>query len=91
MQKLKRLVALLGVFLLVMLYVITFVFAIIDNPNTFSLFKISFAATIAVPVILWILGIFIRLSKKEDDLSSPAYSPDDDPHQNGGQGKDDTK
>ena len=76
MQKFKRILALLGVILLVGLYVATFLAAIFDNPNSFTFFKVAFGATIAIPTLLWIIGIFLRISKKKDDPSTSDDGPD---------------
>ena len=75
MKKLKQIFAILGIVLLVGLYVLTFVFAIIDNPNTLHLLSASIIATIIIPAELWIIGIFIR-------LSSPTNSPEDNSDDN---------
>ena len=75
MKKLKQIFAILGIVLLVGLYVLTFVFAIIDNPNTLHLLSASIIATIIIPAGLWIIGIFIR-------LSSPTNSPEDNSDDN---------
>ncbi|MCR5396010.1 MAG: hypothetical protein K6E64_00935 [Lachnospiraceae bacterium] len=76
MKKAKQILAILGIVLLVGLYVMTFVFAIIDNPNTLRLLGASICATIIIPAGIWIIGIFIR-------LSSSSKEPDHNTEQNG--------
>ncbi len=66
MQKFKQIFAIVGIILLVALYVSTVIFAIIDNPKTFTLLGASIAATIVIPVMLWVMGIFLRIAKKDD-------------------------
>ena len=51
MKKLKRISALLGVFILIAMYLCTLIFALIDSPVASDLLKASIAATIFVPVI----------------------------------------
>ena len=53
MKKAKRILALSGVVLLVALYVATLVFALLDSPNSFALFKASVYCTIVIPVIVY--------------------------------------
>ncbi len=66
MQKFKQIFAIVGIVLLVAMYVSTVIFAIIDNPKTFTLLAASVAATIVIPVMLWVIGIFLRIAKKDD-------------------------
>lgn len=53
MKKAKRILALSGVILLVAMYVATLVFALLDSPNSFVLFKASIYCTIVIPVIVY--------------------------------------
>lgn len=53
MKKAKRILALSGVVLLVAMYVATLVFALLDSPNSFVLFKVSVYCTIVIPVIVY--------------------------------------
>ncbi len=66
MKKIKQISAIIGVVLLVALYGSTIVFAILDNPATFKLLGASIAATVIIPVIIWVVGIFVKLSKPEE-------------------------
>lgn len=50
----KQIVALIGVILLALLYVVTFVLAIVDNSASGKLFMTCFVATALLPMILWI-------------------------------------
>lgn len=78
MKKAKQILAITGIVLLVGLYVMTFIFAIIDNPNTMHMLGASLVATIIIPAGIWIIGIFVR-------LSSPAKRPDDNTEDNDSQ------
>ena len=68
MKKVKRILALVGVILLLAMYGSTFVFAIIDNSDSMMMFKASIAATIIIPVLLWTYTLVFKLVKKDDDL-----------------------
>ncbi len=73
MKKSIRFLALLAVILLVLLYLSTLVFALIDHPIADDCLKISVAATILLPVILYGFVIIHRLIQSTD-------SDDDERH-----------
>ena len=75
MKKIKSVFALIGIIALVLLYVLTFVFAIIDDPRSFRMLGTSLTATVVIPTIIWVIGIFTR-------LSSPTNSPEDNAEDN---------
>ena len=66
MKKLKSVFAIIGVILLVLLYVLTFFFAIYDDPKTYHFLGASLTATVIIPTFIWIIGIFARLSSPSD-------------------------
>lgn len=67
MKKAKRILALSGVVLLVAMYVATLVFALMDSPNSFVLFKASVYCTIVIPVIVYSgTLIFNNAGRKKD-------------------------
>lgn len=70
MKKIKRILALLGVFLLIAMYLCTLIFALIDSPAVFGLLKASIAATILIPVILYGLLMVTRLLKDDSKDNS---------------------
>ncbi|MDC7294710.1 MULTISPECIES: HAD family hydrolase [unclassified Butyrivibrio] len=51
----KRVLALAGIVLLVGMYVALFVLALVGSPATFNLFVGCVAATVAIPIMLWLL------------------------------------
>ena len=53
MKKLQRILAILGVVLLLALYASTMIFALSGSENSIGWFKASIAATIIVPVLLY--------------------------------------
>lgn len=65
MKKSKRILALLIAVLLLCLYGSTLLFALINNPAASSLLKISIAATILLPVLMYGYTLVYRLSHKE--------------------------
>ena len=54
MKNLKRISALLGIILLAGLYLTSLVLALTSNAHTFEFFVVSIAATVIIPILLWI-------------------------------------
>lgn len=67
MKTWKRIVALLSAIALIGLYAATLVFALIDSALSSDLLKISVAATILLPVILYACILFSRLTDHRGD------------------------
>ena len=67
MKKSKRIMALIGAILLVLLYVSTLIFAFIDSVVSQ---KLLIAATILLPVLLYIYSLFSRTSHTDDSDSN---------------------
>ena len=63
MNKLKRILALIGAILLICMYAATLVFTLIDSPTADALLKASIAATILIPVLLYAFILIARLLK----------------------------
>ena len=63
MKKAKRILALIGIVLLVSLYVITIVLALTDDPNTMNAFRASIYCTFLVPVLIWAYTFIYKLLK----------------------------
>lgn len=66
MKKTKRILAIIGVLLLLGLYLSTLLFAIFDNSKFMGFFKLSIACTFIVPVLLYAYTLFYKLSKRND-------------------------
>ena len=66
MKKSKRIMALIGAILLILLYASTLIFAFVDTSTSQNLLMASFAATILLPVLLYIYTLFSRMSHKDD-------------------------
>ncbi len=67
MKKSKRIFALISAILLILLYLSTLIFALIDSPLTNDLLIVSVAATIILPVLLYGLILFGKLNKDPHD------------------------
>lgn len=70
MKKSKRIMALIGAILLVLLYVSTLIFAFIDNVVSQKLLMAAIATTILLPVLLYIYSLFSRTSHTDDSDSN---------------------
>lgn len=74
----KRILALAGVVILALLYVMTLVFAVIDDPNTMGMFKASIAMTIIVPIMIYGYQIVYRVLKDRADSNVSAKEGEKD-------------
>lgn len=70
MEKAKRIMALIGVIIIIGMYLTTFVMAIIVKSLPFKMFVGCFVVTILVPVILyimmWIYGVFYKKDRNKE-------------------------
>ena len=66
MRKTKRILAIIGVALLVALYGSTLVFAIFDHTKSLGFLKASIACTILLPVLLYAYTLIHKLINKND-------------------------
>lgn len=64
-SKQKRVAALIGIGLLAALYLVTLGLAIFGNENTTPWFMACIAATIIVPILIWVYLWFYRMLKKD--------------------------
>lgn len=67
MKKTKRILALTGAILLILLYISTLVFALIDSPLANDLLMVSVCATILIPVLLYGFLLFCRLRDQDQE------------------------
>lgn len=67
MKKFKRIFALLGAVFLIILYVSTLIFALVDHSASKGLLKASVACTILLPVLLYAFTLVYKLVNKDDD------------------------
>ncbi|MDY5845259.1 MAG: hypothetical protein SPJ92_01710 [Bariatricus sp.] len=66
MKKTKRILALIGAVLLILMYASTLFFAFTDSTQTQGFLKASIACTILVPVLLYAYMLVYRLMHKDD-------------------------
>lgn len=65
MQKAKRVIAMIGVIILVLLYVLTLVLAIVDKSSSMNFFMASIIATLVIPVLIWTISFFMERNRKD--------------------------
>ncbi len=63
MKQIKRILAILGIVLLVAMYLITLLCAVFDTGNGMIMFKASVTCTVLVPILLWGYTVIYRLAK----------------------------
>jgi len=66
-RKTKRILALIGVALLVVLYVATFILSLLDSANAMNLFKAAFYSTIIIPILLYAYVLVYKRIKNNKD------------------------
>ena len=78
MKKVKRILAIIGIVLLVSLYVITIILALTDDPSTMNAFRASVYCTFLVPVLIWAYTFIYKLLKNNygDKTSDGATTND---------------
>ncbi len=68
MDKLKRILAIIGIILLVGLYATTLIIAIIGGPNLMTYLTVSIAATILIPVLIFLaMEVGKQIKKRHDE------------------------
>ena len=81
-NKTKRIMAIIGIIILVGLYITTLLLAIFGNEHTNSWFMACIAATVIVPVMMWVYSWLYKLLKKDvADARSKAALSEQDPEQ----------
>lgn len=63
-MKLQRILAIVGIIILVGLYASTLIFALLDSPNAQSLLTASIYSTVAIPIFLYAFQLVIKFLKK---------------------------
>lgn len=67
MKKTKRILAMAGAILLAALYLATLVFALIDSPWAYDMFKLCVGFTIVLPVLLYAYSLMYRVLKQNNE------------------------
>ena len=65
LQKLRQVLAIIGIVLLVGLYGLTLFASIFEPANTMNYLMGAVAATIMIPVVLWLLNLMIKSVSKD--------------------------
>jgi uncharacterized BrkB/YihY/UPF0761 family membrane protein len=67
MKKTKRILALIGVILLVGMYLSTLIFALMKNENASNMLMASIVCTVIVPVLLYAYTLMYRVLKDRNE------------------------
>lgn len=67
MKKGKRILAIIGVVLLVGMYLATLILAIFDRSASMSMFKAAAACTILIPIMLYAYTLVYKWTKDKND------------------------
>jgi ACR3 family arsenite efflux pump ArsB len=67
MKKSKRILAIIGIVMLVGLYVVSLISAIFATEASATLFKVSIFCTIVIPLLLYAYMMLCRVFRKKDD------------------------
>jgi len=68
-NKTRKLLAIVGIIILVGLYVMAFVFALTENPNSMRMFAVSIVATVIIPVCIYVINMFLKLGQDKREFS----------------------
>lgn len=63
MKQVRRMLAILGIAVLVLMYLITLYCAVFDTSRSMIMFKASVMCTILVPILIWGYTVIYRLAK----------------------------
>ncbi|MCR5452844.1 MAG: hypothetical protein K6F00_09475 [Lachnospiraceae bacterium] len=69
MKKVRQIFSIIAIVILVGLYVAVLIAAIFDDPKTFTFLKFAITGTIVIPALLWIIGMFVRLSNGQGQIN----------------------
>jgi amino acid transporter len=69
-QKIKQILAIIGIIVLVGMYVLTIIAAIFDNPKTMTFLGISVVLTVMIPIIIYFILYLLRGG--DDDAATKA-------------------
>ncbi len=66
-QKVKRILAWIGVIILAGMYLLTFLLAIFDMSASATMFRVAFGCTFAVPIMLYAYMLVYKWTHKKND------------------------
>ena len=76
MKKGKRILAIFGIIFLLLIYLLTLVFALIDASDTMVMFKVCILSTVLFPVLLWLYTFIFRLVASQP--KTPSFDEEED-------------
>lgn len=77
----KRILAILGIIILVGMYITSLILAIIHSPAALNFLKVTLGATLIIPVLLHFIIMFFKLSKPTFEEEEKIYADEkDDPY-----------
>ncbi len=79
MNKARRVIAVIGLIAIALLYIFFFILAIRKDPNSQTLLYSAFAATIVVPVLLYLLQLLAKNKAYYDEQRKKAEAPEKTP------------
>ena len=71
MNKTRRIMAIIGIALLLSMYIFCFIFALIRTEAARTMFRMALAATIAVPIVLYGCLVVTRAMKPGETPGTP--------------------
>ena len=74
MKKTRRILALIGIILLLSMYLVCFILAIVGRHEATTLFRAALGATIAVPIVLYAFMMLLKvfpMFSRNDEESAP--------------------
>lgn len=73
-MNIKRIIAILGIVILAVLYIATFVAALLTTPAAPQMFKACVYATVAIPVIMYAYLLIYKLVKNKSEASKKEFN-----------------
>lgn len=67
MKRTKQILAWIGIVLLVVLYLVTFILSLLKNPAAQTLFRASFYCTIMIPFLLYAFMLVYRVLNRKNE------------------------
>ncbi len=72
----KQVLAIICIALLLGLYLSTLVFALIRSPWAQTMLKLALLGTIGIPIVIYLILMFYKLSKKDSKPEDKTYAND---------------
>lgn len=65
MKNKKKIIAILGIIVLVGLYASTLIFAFLDSELSFQLLQVSIFCSVAIPILVYVCNMLYKLLNKD--------------------------